>query len=110
LSSAEPASPDIGDEDAALALAEIGMHYFAHGCFLREGQLLANAGRLAGIPGLLVQGRYDAVTPPRTAFELHRAWPGSELVVVSDAGHASSEPGLTHYLLEATDRLARQAR
>jgi proline iminopeptidase len=110
LSAAEPAHPDPVDEDAALALAEISVHYFAHGCFLREGQLLADAGRLAGIPGVLVQGRYDAVTPPRTAFELHRAWPGSELIIVSDAGHASSEPGLTHSLLTATDRLAEHAR
>jgi proline iminopeptidase len=106
LSPVEPTGPDAVDEDAALALAEISVHYFAHGCFLRDGQLLADAGRLAGIPGILVQGRYDAVTPPRTAFDLHRAWPGSELVIVSDAGHASSEPGLSHYLLAATDRLA----
>lgn len=106
LSPVGPAGSDAADEDAELALAEIGMHYFAHGCFLRDGQLLADAGRLAGIPGILVQGRYDAVTPPRTAFDLHRAWPGSDLVIVSDAGHASSEPGLSHHLVAATDRLA----
>ena len=107
LSPVGPAGSDAADEDADLALAEIGMHYFAHGCFLRDGQLLADAGRLAGIPGILVQGRYDAVTPPpRTAFDLHRAWPGSDLVIVSDAGHASSEPGLSHHLVAATDRLA----
>jgi proline iminopeptidase len=105
----EQTALNILDDDAALALAEIGSHYFAHDCFLEEGQLLRDAGRLAGIPGLIVQGRYDVVTPPRTAWELHRAWPGSELLLVSDAGHATHDPGLVHHLVTATDFFADQA-
>ncbi|WP_414654473.1 prolyl aminopeptidase [Ideonella sp.] len=91
----------------SLALARIECHYFMHGAFLEEGQLLRNADRLRGIPGVIVQGRYDMATPPRTARELHRAWPGSELKLVEAAGHAFKEPGITDQLIRATDRFAR---
>ncbi|MDQ2589242.1 prolyl aminopeptidase [Saccharothrix yanglingensis] len=88
----------------ALAFARIENHYFRHGGWLEEGQLIRDAGRLAGIPGVIVQGRYDVATPATSAWELHRAWPGSELVVVPDAGHAFDEPGTLRALLAATDR------
>ncbi len=98
---------DFGEERFALAFARIENHYFTHGAFLEEGQLLRDAARLAGIPGVIVQGRYDVVTPPATAWELHRSWPGSRLIMVPDAGHAASEPGIQHHLVEATDAFAR---
>ncbi|WP_033430331.1 prolyl aminopeptidase [Saccharothrix syringae] len=88
----------------ALAFARIENHYFRHRGWLEEGQLLRDAGRLAGIPAVIVQGRYDVTTPAVSAWELHRAWPGSELVVVPDAGHAFDEPGTLRALLAATDR------
>ena len=66
--------------------------------------LSRDAGKLAGIPGVIVQGRYDLATPPTTAWDLHRAWPGSELVIVPDGGHAFDEPGILRALLAATDR------
>jgi proline iminopeptidase len=91
----------------ALALARIECHYFAHGAFLEEGQLLRHAEHLRGIPGVIVQGRYDMATPPRTAWELHQAWPGSELRLVEAAGHAFKEPGIVDQLIRATDRFAR---
>jgi proline iminopeptidase len=94
------------DEEDQLAMAEIECHYFAQGCFLEEGQLLRDAPRLRGLPNLILQGRYDVVTPPVTAYDLHRAWPGSELVIVSDAGHAAGDPALLHHLIEATDAFA----
>jgi proline iminopeptidase len=90
----------------ALAFARIENHYMRHSGFLAEGQLVRDAALLAGIPGVIVQGRYDACTPVRTAWDLHRAWPGSELVVVDDAGHAFDEPGIQHALVIATDRFA----
>jgi proline iminopeptidase len=90
----------------ALSLARIECHYFRHGAFLEPNQLLRDAGRLAGIPGLIVHGRYDLICPLQNAWELHRAWPGSELRVVPDAGHAASEPGIRRALVEATDRFA----
>jgi proline iminopeptidase len=91
----------------ALAFARIENHYMRNAGFFDEGQLIAGAHRLAGIPTVLVQGRYDACTPIRTAWDLHRAWPGSELVVVDDAGHAFDEPGIQHALVTATDRFRR---
>jgi proline iminopeptidase len=95
-----------GDPHVALSLARIECHYFVHQAFLRPGQLLEDAPRLAGIPGVIVHGRYDLICPFENAWALHRAWPGSELVVVPDAGHAASEPGIRSALVAATDRFA----
>ena len=90
----------------AVALARIEAHYFVHNAFFQpEDRLLRQASRLAGIPGVIVQGRYDMVCPATSAWELHRAWPGSRLVIVPDAGHSVTEPGITHALVEATDSL-----
>ncbi|MBB4685961.1 prolyl aminopeptidase [Amycolatopsis jiangsuensis] len=87
----------------ALTFARLAVHYFRNGAWLEEGQLIRDAGRLAGIPGVLVQGRYDAVCPPITAYQLHRAWPGSTLRLTEGAGHAVSDPGILAALREATD-------
>ncbi|SNB78779.1 prolyl aminopeptidase Serine peptidase. MEROPS family S33 [Arboricoccus pini] len=95
-----------GADDFALAFARIENHYFVHAGFLREGQLIADAHRLRGIPGVIVQGRYDLATPVRTAWDLHKAWPDAEFVLVPDAGHAFNEPGIQAALLDATDRFA----
>jgi len=96
-----------GDPHVALSLARIECHYFVHQAFLRPNQLLEDAGRLAGIPGVIVHGRYDLICPLENAWALHHAWPGSELVIVPDAGHAASEPGIRSALVEAADRFAR---
>jgi proline iminopeptidase len=94
-------------EDAfALAFARIENHYFVHGGWMDEGQLLRDAGKLAVVPGVIVQGRYDMATPARTAWALHRAWPQAEFHMVNDAGHAFNEPGILTHLLDATDRFA----
>jgi len=87
----------------ALAFARIENHYFRHGGFLDEGQLLRRADRLAGIPGVIVQGRYDVVCPATSAWALHQAWPDAQLHIIDDAGHSFDEPGITHALIEATD-------
>lgn len=92
--------------DAALAFVRICAHYFSQGAWLEEGELLANAGRLAGIPGVLLHGRHDLGSPVATAWELARAWPGSELVVVEDSGHTGSET-FRRLTLETTNRFAR---
>ena len=75
-----------------------------------EGQLIRDAGKLKGIPGVIVQGRYDTACPPQTAWDLHRAWPEAEFHMVEGAGHAFSQPGILHHLIEATDRFAGAAR
>ena len=92
-----------GDE-FALAFARIEAHYFVHRGFLeREQQLLENIGRLRHIPSVIVQGRYDMVCPITTAYELHQAFPEAKFVVVGDAGHSMSEPGIRSALIAACD-------
>jgi proline iminopeptidase len=88
-----------------LAFVRICTHYFAHGAWLEEGALLRDAGRLAGIPGVLFHGRLDLGSPLATAWELAHAWPGSELRVVDDSGHTGSD-AFRSELLRATDRFA----
>ncbi len=97
-----------GDPRTAMSLARIEAHYFMNDAFLRPNQLLEEADRLADVPGVIVQGRYDLICPMESAWELHQAWPGSELVVVPDAGHSAAEQGITRALVEATDRFAEQ--
>lgn len=93
-------------QEHAVAFARIENHYFMHGGWLREGQLIDDVGAIRGIPAVIVQGRYDICTPIMTAWDLHRAWPEAEFVVVDDAGHAASEPGIARALRAATDRFA----
>ena len=72
--------------------------------FRQDDQLIADARRLAGIPGVIIQGRYDVVTPAVTAWDLHKAWPQAEFIMVQDAGHTATEPGIADALVRATDR------
>jgi len=95
-----------GDDDFALAFARIENHYFVNRGFFEEGQLIANAGKLKDIPGVIVQGRYDVCTPMHTAWDLHKAWPQARFVEVRASGHAYSEPGILHALVSATDEFA----
>jgi proline iminopeptidase len=76
--------------------------------WMDEGQLIRDAHKLAHIPGVIIQGRYDVCTPARTAWDLHRAWPQAEFHIVPDAGHAFNEPGILAKLMEATDRFSSQ--
>jgi proline iminopeptidase len=95
-----------GDEFAD-AFARIEAHYFVNGAFLRsDTQLLDDVQRIAHLPGVIVQGRYDVVCPAASAWALHRRWPGSRLVLVPDAGHSIKEPGIVDALVQATDELA----
>ncbi len=96
-----PAEEDI---PAEIALARIEAHYFVNaGFFHSDGELLTNAPRLARIPGVIVQGRYDLVCPAASAWDLHNAWPLSRLQFIRDAGHAASETGIASALVEATE-------
>lgn len=79
-------------------------HYIAHDFFLGENELLANAHRLRGIPGVIVQGRYDLLCPPAAACAIAEAWPECELTIIENAGHAISEPGVFDALKSAVAR------
>lgn len=94
-----------GADDFALAFARIEAHYFVHDAWLTGGrELLSRVDAIRKIPGVIVQGRYDVVCPAKSAWELHQAWPESDLRIVPDAGHAAAEPGIVHELITATDR------
>jgi proline iminopeptidase len=89
-----------------LAFARLVTHYFHHNAWIEDGMLLRHASALAPIPGILIHGRLDLASPLVTAWELAQAWPQSELVLVSGAGHASTDPGMSEALMAATDRFA----
>jgi proline iminopeptidase len=95
-----------GQDQFALAFARIENHYFSHGGWMEDGQIIRDAGRLKEIPGVIIQGRYDVCTPAITAWELHKAWPEATFTIIDDAGHAFDEPGILNALIEATDRFA----
>jgi proline iminopeptidase len=90
----------------ALSLARIECHYFMHDSFLEPDQILNQAHRLRGIPGVIVHGRYDVVCPVEQAFALHEAWPQAHLEVIADAGHSATEPGIVDALVRATRAFA----
>jgi len=93
--------------DYARAFARLENHYFSNAGFLEfDGQILAHAGRIKHIPGTIVQGRYDMICPPESAYALAKAWPGGELKMVRNAGHALSEPGISAELVRTMDRIA----
>ena len=94
-------------DDFALAFARIECHYFVNGGFFEvEDQLLRDVDKIRHIPSVIVHGRYDVVCPIENAWQLHRAWPEAELVIVDDAGHSAFEPGNADALIRATERFA----
>lgn len=101
-------SPRFADSAFRYGFARTVTHYFAHAAWLGEDQLLTGAADLAGIPAVLIHGRMDISGPLHTAWDLHRAWPGSELVVLERTGHGGDV--LTRQVVRATDRYARDPR
>ncbi len=100
--------PRYDDPGFRMAFARLVTHYWHQAAWLEDGALLRDAGRLAGIPGVLVHGRLDLSGPLDVAWHLARAWPGSELVVIEEAGHGVGDPGTSGALVAATDRFARR--
>ena len=93
-------------EATALSLARIECHYFMHDSFLRDNQVLDDAHRLNGIPGVIVHGRYDVVCPVEQAWALHRAWPEAEFRVAPRSGHSAAEPEIIDALVRATRKFS----
>lgn len=88
----------------AEAFARIECHYFVHGGFFdSDDHILRHVDAVRDIPAVIVQGRYDVVCPPRSAWDLHRAWPEADLRIVPDSGHSAFEPGIIDQLVRATD-------
>jgi len=103
------ANGDGGDAGGhyARAFSRLENHYFINRVFLeRDGQILDDVDRIAHIPGVIVQGRYDMICPPQAAYALAKKWKKSDLRMVPVAGHALSEPGISRELVRAMDQIA----
>lgn len=96
-----------GADAVALGVGRLEAHYFSHQGFFSDDQLIRNVARIHHLPAVIVQGRYDVVCPPVSAWRLHQAWPQARLEMVEDAGHAASEPGTRAALVAATERFKR---
>ena len=101
----EPASDTLD-----LGVGRLESHYMANRAFLEEDQLVRELGRIAHLPAVIVQGRYDVICPPLSAYRLHHAWPGSVLKVIPDAGHGALETGIASALVAATEQFRRGKR
>ena len=102
----EGLAPRFADPAFALAFARIVTHYVSHDLWIDDEALLDGAKSLVGVPAVLINGRFDFQSPIGNAYALHRAWPGSELVIVDEAGHAADAGGITAEIVCATDRFA----
>jgi len=90
--------------EVSLGLGRLEAHYMLHGGFMEEDQLINNVSKIRHLPAVIVQGRYDVICPPNTAWRLHQAWPESVLQVIPDAGHAALESGTAAALVAATEQ------
>lgn len=102
----DPVQSD-GPSNPDLAMARLEAHYFVNRGFFTDGGIIQHANRLAGIPGIIVQGRYDMVCPIETAYSLNTAWPDSKLKIVEDAGHSAWELGIRLALVSAVNQFAK---
>ena len=105
-----PQPEDTASDTLDLGVGRLESHYMANGGFLREDQLVQDVGRIAHLPCVIVQGRYDVICPPLSAHRLHQAWPGSRMRMVADAGHGALEAGIAKALVGATEQFKRSGR
>ncbi|WP_312435068.1 prolyl aminopeptidase [Janthinobacterium sp.] len=99
-----PQPEDASNDALDLGVGRLESHYMANLGFFEEDQLIRNLHRIAHLPAVIVQGRYDAICPPLSAYRLHQAWPGSQLEMIPDAGHGALEHGIASALVNATQR------
>jgi proline iminopeptidase len=102
-----PQAEDPPSDTLDLGVGRLESHYMANLGFFSDEQLLRNVGRIAHLPAVIVQGRYDVICPPVSAWRLHQAWPGSMLTMVPDAGHGAMEKGIARALVGATEEFKR---
>lgn len=111
LSELQPSNPRLPDKRSATGRLPptpiMEAHYIRHGFFLESGQLLAGAHHLKGIPGVIVQGRYDLLCPPAAAHAIAAAWPDCRLEIIENAGHTMTEPGVEAAMIRAIGELTR---
>ena len=105
-----PQEEELASDTLDLGVGRLESHYMANLGFLEPDQLLGNVSRIAHLPAVIVQGRYDVICPPVSAYRLHQAWPGSRLRMVPDAGHGALEAGIAAALVAATEQFKRAGR
>ncbi len=104
------ASDDFASETTSIGVGRLEAHYFLNAGFFSEDQLLREVGRIRHLPAVIVQGRYDVVCPPLSAWRLHQAWPEARFHMIADAGHAGLEPGIARALVAATEQFRQYGR
>jgi proline iminopeptidase len=95
---------DFESDAVCLGIGRLEAHYMLHGAFMEEDQLIDNIDRIRHLPAVIIQGRYDVICPPTSAYRLHQAWPEAQLHMVGNAGHAAMEPGIAAELVRATEQ------
>ncbi|HEY0064779.1 MAG TPA: prolyl aminopeptidase [Telluria sp.] len=105
-----PQPEEAPNDTLDLGVGRLESHYMANLGFFSENQLLENVPAIAHLPAVIVQGRYDVICPPLSAYRLHQAWPGSTLKLIPDAGHGALEAGIARALVAATEQFKRQRR
>jgi proline iminopeptidase len=103
----EAALEQMGSDAVALGIGRLEAHYFIHKGFFSADQLISQLDRIRHLPAVIVQGRYDVVCPPATAYRLAEAWPEARLQIIANAGHAAMEPGTAAALVGATEQFKR---
>lgn len=98
---------DFESDEVSMGIGRLEAHYMANGAFMEEDQLIKNIHKIRHLPAVIVQGRYDVICPPVSAFRLHQAWPSAKLHMIKDAGHAAMEPGIATELVRATEQFKR---
>ena len=97
-------------DEVSLGIGRLEAHYMLHGAFMEDDALIKKIGAIAHLPAVIVQGRYDVICPPVSAYRLHEAWPTAAFHVIGDAGHAAMEPGIASALVRATEQFKKQGR
>ena len=105
-----PQPDEVASDTLDLGVGRLELHYMANNGFFEPVQLLRDLPRIAHLPAVIVQGRYDVICPPVSAYRLHQAWPGSRLKMVADAGHGALESGIAAALVNATEQFKRVRR
>jgi proline iminopeptidase len=95
---------DFESDEVSLGIGRLEAHYMLNAAFMEEDQLIKNIARISHLPAVIVQGRYDVICPPVSAYRLHQAWPTAKYHVIGDAGHAAMEPGIATELVRATEQ------
>jgi proline iminopeptidase len=100
----QTAIDEFSSDTVSLGVGRLEAHYFLHDGFFTDDQLVRNVGRIRHLPAVIIQGRYDVVCPPVSAYRLHQAWPEAKFHMIADAGHAALEPGILAALINATEQ------